>query len=240
MDHIVFASIAVFFASTVQGIIGFGAGLISMSLLSIIWPIKTATAVMNPIGICLSFSLFYAQRNIIQQRLIYPLLIGLPGGIWLGLLILKDLPNFYLKIVLAVTLLITVCYRLSGALVPRRLPKTIGVFVGFCSGIIGASLNTAGPPALIYASLSGWPKNYFRANLSLFFLVSSLISCIGLIYHNLIDLLTLKISLILLPCMFIGSRIGLILGNHLSQLYFHRLTIVFLTLLALRFLSSVI
>jgi uncharacterized protein len=240
MTDLSFAALVVILASVTQGVIGFGAGLISMSLLAMIWPMATATAVMNPVGVILSLSLAWSQWRSVNFRSIFPLLIGLPVGIFVGVLLLDILPNHQLRALLGCTLIITVIHRLSGSAVRRVLPLSIGALVGFCSGVIGASLNTAGPPALIYASLSGWKKDEFRANLAIFFFTSSFIAFLGLSYQGVVQLETLKVSGLLIPLVLIGSRLGLSLGHHLSQRYFSWITLLCLTVLALHFISATI
>lgn len=246
MDELALAMSAIFFASCLQGIVGFGSGLVSMSLLSIIWPVAFTTTVLNPLGLALSLSLAWQNRKAVSFKAVRVLILGLPIGIYLGLRVLNVFSEAHLKLLLAIALLVAVGNTLwmkpqddeSQELEVQRTHPVFGAISGVFSGLCGASLSASGPPVLVYASFARWPKESYRANLSIFFAVTSFLSCIGLALSGLLTTESLKITAWLIPVSLLGSVTGYRLGSLVPQLHFTRLTLALLTLIALRFIAA--
>lgn len=236
MDELYFAMGALFLASCLQGIIGFGAGMLSMSLLTLFWPVAYSTAVLNPLGLVVSSSLVWRQRRDISLTEIKPLISGLPFGVFIGLMALTHLSDRYLKLMLGVTLFIAVLNALWRGTRSTALPMVYAWLAGFFSGICGVSVSSAGPPTLIYATIAGWDKTLFRANLSAFFLSASTLACLGLASKGLLTTETLKVTAYFIPIGLIGSKLGFHLGQRVPQTLFTRFTLALLTILALRFI----
>ena len=239
MAELYFAMSALFFSACLQGIVGFGSGMVSMSLLSLIWPVAQATAILNPLGLVLSGSLLWQQRQALSLKIIKPSIIGLPFGVMIGLLALTNLPETYLKLLLGCTLLLAVINNVWRKQKNDIKPSPLYGFVaGVFSGICGVSVSASGPPILVYATLAGWNKTLFRANLAAFFFSASITACIGLMSKGFLTLETLKMTFFLIPVVLLGSKVGFHLGQRLPQVHFTRFTLALLTLLALRFIIS--
>ena len=237
MNELIFAMISVFFASCLQGMIGFGAGLLSMSLLSIFWSVLEATTILNPLGLFLNISLAWQNRHQVSLRKISILLIGVPVGIYLGLHILHIFSEPQLKLILGITLLVAVV----NILWPRPLLSVthpiFGAIAGIFSGVCGVSISSSGPPILIYASFSGWDKESYRANLSVFFGLTSFLSCLGLFYSGFLTSKTLTATGLLIPVSLLGSVAGYRFGTVISPLHFMRLTVTLLIIMAISLIT---
>ena len=238
MDELTIAISSIFFASCLQGMIGFGAGLVSMSLISLIWPITYATAVLNPLGFALNVSLIWQNRRSVSLKSISPLLIGVPIGICVGLQALHQLDEAHLQLMLSLALLIAVYHTLYGGHSTKKAGRLAGGCVGVLSGLCGVSVSSAGPPVLVYASFAGWDQSQYRANLCVFFGVTSLLSCIGLSWSGLITVESLSITAMLIPVALLGSVVGYRLGALISPLFFTRLTLALLQVMALRLIFT--
>ena len=236
MTSLIFAIGVTFFASTLQGIAGFGAGLISMGLLSMIWTIPQATSVMIPLGLLLNLSLIVQQRQYLSVSTLTWIFIGLPLGVFIGIYSLETLPDTQLKILLGLALLASVINTLAQGQRSITFGMVSQLITGVCAGVTGAALSSPGPPILILANLSGWQRDRFRANLSLLFGTCALLSLIGLLMREQVTFNTLSTSLALAPGVITGSVIGVKLGTHLPQRSFRRVVLVLLTLLAAKFL----
>lgn len=240
MEHYLFAIYVTFGAAALQGIIGFGSGLISMGMLSMLMPVSMATAVLCPLGCLISGSLTLQHRAHLQLKSISPLLWGIPLGIILGLLTLESLSETLLKGLLGIALLASVINRLVGSTTIPQLHPSVGVLMGTLAGITGTAFSASGPPVLIFANLSGWSRDHFRANLSFVFWFCGILAIIGLSLRGVITLETLYLSATLCPGVLFGSFLGARLGNLIPQRLFQQLALLLLTLLALRFLYGVL
>ena len=238
MDELTIAVSAVFFASCLQGMIGFGAGLVSMSLITLIWPIAFATAVMNPLGFALNMSLAWQNRRNVFLKRVSPLLIGVPIGIYVGLQALHHLDEAHLQLILGTALLIAVAHTQWGGSSTRSIGSFVVGCVGVLSGLCGVSVSSAGPPVLVYASFAGWDQSQYRANLSVFFGVTSLLSCVGLTWSGLITTDSLSMTVVLIPVALLGSVAGYRLSALISKVLFTRLTLALLLIMALRLILT--
>lgn len=228
------------FASTLQGVAGFGAGLISMGFLSSIWSVPQATAVMIPLVTLLNTSLIVQHYNNINLLSLKWIIIGIPLGVLVGIYSLETLSETVLKILLGLALLASVINTLVRDRPQRDYGKCPSLLAGTCAGIFGSAFSTAGPPLLIYATLQGWNKEKFRAQLAVLFMTSSSFTLIGLSIRGQISLDTLSTSLSLTPGVLLGSLFGVKIGVFLPQKVFQYLVLGLLTFLAAKFLINAI
>ena len=210
--QLVIPFLIVSFAAAVQGVTGFGSGLVSMALLPLLWNISHAVGVLSPMGVILTIMLTYKLRAHIQfneiKYLLLPMPVGILGGIW----VLEHWPNTWMKAFLGIILIVYVSSATKFGRMQWAKHPVPAAFAGLLGGIFGAAFSAAGPPILIYASLVGWERDQFRANIQVFFMSTAILGCLGLIKIGLINEQTLPITAICLP----GILAGGLLGNHLA------------------------
>jgi len=233
MDHLFTAGLVALSASFIQSVVGFGAGLISMALLSMIWPVHFATLVMAPLGLLMTSTLTWRLRAQVKLRALIPLLAGLPFGVALGILGYERLPVGYLRGGLGALLICSALYHGLSHRWGRAAPRGLGPALGVLSGVTGVSLNSPGPPAIIYATLMGWSPRDFRANLSLFFLLSGCCAVLTLSLRGHLRLESLKVSASLAPALLLGVWLGSAVAEHIPTDLFRRLTLLLLVGLGL-------
>lgn len=221
------------FGALVQSVVGFGAGLISMALLSLIWPVQVATLVMAPLSLVMTSALAWRLRESIDLKALTPLFFGLPFGVALGGAAYEALPVQTLRVGLGVLLICAAIYHGFAHRWSLRAPQWIGPLFGVISGVTGTSLSSPGPPAIIYGTLMSWPPREFRANLSLFFLISGGCTVLLLAVRGHLSLDRLGFSLSLVPAILIGVHQGSALADKVSQAIFKRLTLGLLLALGL-------
>ena len=223
-------------AALVQGCLGFGAGLLSMAILSLVWEVRDATVIMAPVGWLMVASLVVKLRKDTTPRALIPIFTAIPIGVFGGIYALDVLPGVLLKSLLGLTLLAFVGHSLrkttSG---PHRDSQRFATAAGALSGFTGAALSAAGPPVLIYATVAGWEKDRFRANLQAIFFVVSTISVIGLTVGNFFSESSILLSLKLIPGVLIGAMIGTKLSAKIPQEVFRKIVFAALATMGLYF-----
>lgn len=225
-------------ACMIQGITGFGAGLVSMSLLPLIWSIPQAVGTLSPIGVILTIMLSYKLRDHVQFAKIKSMFFAMPFGILLGLWLLTNWPNTWMKAILGFILVIYVLSssRLSHAkMSPHPIPAACA---GFLGGVFSSAIGAAGPPILIYATAQGWERDHFRANIQVFFMGSAISTFLGLLSQGLINAETLPISALCVPGMIIGGLIGNRLASHLPQEQFRKIVMIGLLIMGIIYLGQ--
>ena len=223
-------------AALVQGCLGFGAGLLSMAILSLVWEVRDATVIMAPVGWLMVASLVVKLRKDTTPRALIPIFTAIPIGVFGGIYALDVLPGVLLKSLLGLTLLAFVGHSLRKTTSrPHRDSQRFATAAGALSGFTGAALSAAGPPVLIYATVAGWEKDRFRANLQAIFFVVSTISVIGLTVGDFFSESSILLSLKLIPGVLAGAMIGTKLSAKIPQEVFRKIVFAALATMGLYF-----
>jgi hypothetical protein len=163
----------VFVSTLVMSTFGFGLGMVSMPLLALVLPIRSATPLVGMVGTTIILMILLQHWRDIDVKSVWRLLLASLAGIPLGLFLLKGGEDTVLKLALALVILLFSCYMLLTK-TPFRLTSNHSSFVfGFLAGITGSAFNMGGPPVVIYGTLRGWTPAAFRATLQGFFFPTS-------------------------------------------------------------------
>ena len=156
---------------TLQGVLGFGAGLFAVPILALIHPdfVPGPVLMVNPLlgGL---FSL--RERGSVDHQGLRWALTGRVPGVLLGVLALTLVAEERLGVLFGVLLLLSVALKASGVHTGRT-PRSL-MAAGGLSGFMGTTVAVGGPPiALVFHDL---PGPVMRATLSAYFLVGTTIS----------------------------------------------------------------
>ncbi|MFW5771669.1 MAG: sulfite exporter TauE/SafE family protein [Spirochaetota bacterium] len=238
MTQILLVILIVFFAAFTQSVAGFGAALVSMSLLTLLLPITFVTPLVAMMGTFITISIFLRLRKNFDIKKVLPLAAGALPGIPVGIYFLTHFPESIVKKILAIVLLIYSLYSLIHVSHNTILRKEWGLLFGFLSGCLGGAFNTNGPPAIVYTSMQSWSKNDITITLQSFFLLSGimLITMHGL--HGLITVEVLHYFLLMIPVLIMGVVVGSFVYERINQDIFKKIVFILLIVLAVVLLFS--
>lgn len=212
-------------AAVVRGAFGFGDALVAMPLLVAMLGARTATPLVAILMAAAGLLVFAEARHAIDWRGAARLLAGAVPGALLGAAALRALPERWLALALGIGL---VGFGLQGLLIrpatgdaPRSAHWAWPL--GFLAGALGGSLNTAGPPMVVFATLRRWPPARTRGTLQGVFLP---LSIVVLSSHALGGLWTAEIGLLAAACapaLLLGTLLGGALGRRIPADRFQRL-----------------
>lgn len=163
-------------ASFVQRTIGFGFGILMMTMLPLLMPsYGEATALSGILAMFTSASATFAMRRFISWKRMLPVLgvflIVSTGSIFL----LHGINDRIIMVILGIVLILTSLYfiLLSGRVHIRpTLPAQIGT--GILSGLMGGFFAMQGPPAVLYFLSSEKDKEHYLAMISAYLLIGNL------------------------------------------------------------------
>ena len=160
---------------TLQGVLGFGAGLFAVPILALIHPdfVPGPVLMMNPL---LSGLLSVRERGSVDHQGLRWALTGRVPGVLLGVLALTMVAEERLGVLFGVLLLLSVALKASGVHTGRT-PRSLMV-AGGLSGFMGTTVAVGGPPIAI--AFHDLPGPVMRATLSIYFLVGTTISLVVL------------------------------------------------------------
>ncbi len=198
-----------FLAAYTRSTLGFGDAVIAMPLLALVIDIKTATPLVALCATVIASTILIKTWKKVDFRSTLRLILSSFAGIPIGLLVLKNSPERFLKLVLGILLLFYGLYRIFK---PRWKAVhdrgTLSLLFGFFAGILGGAYNTNGPPIVIYGSLRQWSKENFRATLQGYFFPTGLFILLG---HGAAGLWTpsvFRLFILGLPLVFLGIFLG--------------------------------
>lgn len=232
-----------FLGSFVQSAVGFAAGMICISLSLLIGiPLPESIVMSVVLSAVQSVSgLWDLRKHAVAGQW------ALPAGLrlaWmpLGILALnwmdRSLPLTQIKAVIGVAILLAVIVLLISRMPQRsrhHWAVTIGTFS--LSGFMQGSIGIAGPPIVLWLSMLDWSTQRSRAFMFQLFLCAIPFQAIALAIAFPHRFLAASLcAVLLLPGVFLGSWMGLKVGNWLSKELLRNVSYALLALLAISFM----
>ena len=188
---------------TIQGILGFGAGLLGVPMLALV------STDFVPVPILMSAPLMggmfaWRERDAIDGTSLRWGVIGLIPGVTLGALTLTAVDKESLDLLFGSLLLAAVCLKASGARTKRN-PWTVA-FGGSMTGFMGTTVGVGGPPmALVMSDVSA---PIFRSTMNAFMMIGMPISVLALAIADEIVVSDLVVSAFLVLSILVGFAIS--------------------------------
>ncbi len=233
------AGIIMFFGSIVQGAIGFALGMIAVPLLvEAGFSLSAAVALTTlSIGIQVAFGAWQLRADIpwpeVQLAAVVRWLTVALGV--LLLLNVEALDADRVKRVIGLGLLLGVAIRLAARPAKARvlpLPVSLGAFS--LSGILQGLVAMGGPPLVLWMTTRDFNARQARAfTLTLFLLNAPVQVGLLLLLSRSLSAEILLMALALTPLIYLGTRIGLRLGDRFSKPWLNRVALAMLMLIAL-------
>ena len=211
---LLFVLAIVFIATLVRSTFGFGEALIAVPLLALFMPLHVAAPLAVLLSIAIAAVVVVQDWKHIHWRSALALLVATVFGIPLGLLMLTNAHQQWVKAGLGIFIMLFAAYSLlsTGSLRLDRENQPLLLLSGFLAGILGGAYGMNGPPLVIYGSLRGWSPQHFRATLHAYFLPASLLGMLGYwsagLWTRTVTQEFLFTVPVILPAIFLGRAIN--------------------------------
>ena len=213
-------------AGFIQGLVGFGSGLVSVPLLSLMFGPKFVVPLTLVHGLMMNMYLSVRNRRYLQWKRVLPLLLSGMAGIPIGALVLIMIPSDGLKVIMGVVISVFAVVLLSGIRRKFRREKTALLPVGFSSGVLNGSISMSGPPVILFLSNQGVGKRRFRANIVTYFFLLNIVTLITFLAAGILTEDVLITAVILLPPLPIGIIAGEALSGRVSEKLFRTIALL--------------
>ena len=169
----IFAFVAT--ASATQALSGFGFSLLLVPPLALVLGPREAVVLANLLGPGMNGIMVWRLWHAVRWRTSAVLLAAAAAGMPVGLLVLLVVDARPMRVVIAVTVLVSTFALWRGfAIRGRSLAGDLAA--GFTSGVLNTSKSMSGPPVVLYLQGRALPPDEFRATLAGFFLASSFVA----------------------------------------------------------------
>ena len=174
LAELLLGGLVVFVAYLVRGITGFGSGLISIPLLTLMFPLKVVVPIVVLLDLIGSGSQAVTNRKHTDWKILYPLIPMTLIGIAWAIYFFRYADTQTLSFALGVFVVLFAVYQLLPAPALQGGPLMALPF-GLLGGLLGTLFGTGGPFYVIYFAMRGLEKNEFRASYAVYFLLDGLV-----------------------------------------------------------------
>ena len=232
---ILLAHLALFFASIIYTISGFGLGLISIPILINIFETKTVVILINFTTIYLALLIIRNTKEVIERKEITPVLIFGILGVPFGVLLIASIDVEPLKV--SVLLAIIVISIIGFIQIGNGQPAS--KYFRYPASFI-TTLGLGTPLLVIVLNKTGLKKNILRKYLAIFGLSVQLFALIGYVFASLISFELFVLLVSVFPTIFIGFKVGNKINLRLNNIIFERFIYMFILISSLIMLIDIL
>jgi uncharacterized membrane protein YfcA len=220
---------ASFLGGVTSGLAGFAMGLVVSGIyLHFLSPLQTAALIVG-YGLVTQGYGVWALRHAVRWRSAAPFIVGGFIGVPAGTMLLTYIDPANMRIGVGMLLIVYSVYSLARPaikLTHENISTEVGV--GFLNGLLAGLTGLVGIIVVIWCQLRNWPKDVQRAIFQPVLLATILTSTVSLSLAGAVTAETVKLYLLGLPAMLIGTWIGLKLYGRLDDAVFRKIILVLL------------
>lgn len=218
----------------VSGIAGIGGMMAALPIVLTGMPVTDAILTCCIIGAPGSTQLAWLYRRGLVWSDVLWLWASCVPGCFLGALALKIVPIQWLQIGISLMIVCFVALQLIKKNTTFRIKDSAAslVVTGLASGFANSAVSVGGVPIGIFLLLKDWHPDRARSTMAMLFLVSGWATLAGQWFAGLYRLEFFKLAVVGIAAVFIGQKLGYIIGRYLNQRVFIRLLLIFLSLSA--------
>jgi uncharacterized membrane protein YfcA len=208
-------------ACFVQGLAGFGIGLVSLAFLPLLMSPADAIVLITLYATVFTVVIFLPLRRDFMLHGMRELLVGSIVATPAGVFILAIMPPAALTRLIGLVLLVIVGLEWLG-LYPELRGRGWGLGAGLAAGLLGGAIGTPGPPVILYAAAQDWSPRTVKANIQAFLIVNQAVILIGYWWAGLLDREVWRLTWLYAVPAVAGLAAGMLLFNRLDRARFRR------------------
>jgi uncharacterized membrane protein YfcA len=233
--QIAIVAAAVFFASFVQAIAGFGFGLLAVPLMTQVITPQRAVVISSLVGISISTWQAWSLRRDADRALVTRMTIAAYVGMPLGFVVLTTFGDDTLRICLGAAVLVATALLATDVRIGSGVHADYAA--GFVSGVLNTSLSTNGPPLVVVLQARGLQPAPFRATISAVFALSNVFALTLFVGSGKVTRAGLAAAAFAVPSLIAGQLLGYPVRRHVHG---RRFRVLVLGLLAAAGVSAIV
>jgi uncharacterized protein len=227
-------------AAFVTGLSGFAFGMVAAAIWLYALAPPQASALIAAYALLVQGYAVWKLRHLLNWHRLMPFILGSTLGIPLGVAALRWASPTYVRVGVGLLLVLFSLYNLARPRLPQMKQAGRGAdgAVGVLNGAIGGATGLAGIVTVIWTSMRGWSRDEQRAvfqptGVASFLMIILAFGGIGIITFD-----TIRLFLLGLPALAIGTWLGWMLYGKLDEGAFRRVVLVLLLLSGLALTAS--
>lgn len=237
---IILASLVLLFANAVQGLSGFGRGLVAAPLLTLFMPANMVIPVLIFLALISGIYMLKKTAKYSNIKEIWIMIVFSVIGTTIGVNTLSSINVSSLKLILGIVVVGFAIIMSTGLKLKIKENLLSYSIVGSISGFLGGLASVGGPPIVLFLQNQEHDKNRFRGNLSVFFFCGNLTAIANLFIFKLVTSEVITYSLWLIPASIVGAIVGNLISKKVEEKNFKIIVYVILILSGLSAVISAI
>ena len=228
-------------AAFVTGLSGFAFGMVAAAIWFYALPPPQASALIAAHALLVQGYAVWKLRRLLDWHRLMPFILGSALGIPLGVAALRWASPIYVQMGVGLLLVLFSLYNLARPTLPQMKEAGVGADggIGVLNGVIGGATGLAGIVTVIWTSMRGWSRDEQRAVFQPTGVASFLMIIVAFGGIGIITVETIRLFLLGLPALAIGTWLGWMLYGKLDEGAFRRVVLVLLLLSGLALTASV-
>jgi uncharacterized membrane protein YfcA len=214
LPQLAFLFMAAMIAGLARGFSGFGGALIFVPLAGAAVGPKMASALLLLIDSIMTLGMLPDGWRRANRREVFTMLIGALIGVPAGTTILAIMPAVALRWIISGLVICLLVFLISGWRYHGRPKTVLTIGVGALAGLFGGAAQMSGPPVVAYWLGGAIAPLTVRANLVLYFALSTVISATSYLIGGILTIQALALAVLIGP----GYGLGLFFGSRLFGL----------------------
>lgn len=225
----IYVFLVVTVSNFLQATTGFGYAIVTTPLLAMVLPPKESVMLTMTTGLIARMSMLKVISGSGSFADIKPLLMTSVIGAVVGSYVLTTINSYWLKLFIAVVLLVTGWAMWKERRVEITNQKSAERAVGILAGFLGSTTSINGPPIIMYYLNAGLDKqkDIFRANLTRYFLLMNFITLFLAFWFGTLEIGNIwKLTVLAIPGLWLGLYLGEKFFQRIDAQAFKRMTII--------------
>ena len=236
MPELLSFDVAIFLCGTlaaafVTGLSGFAFGMVAAAIWVYALPPPQASALIAAYALLVQGYAVWNLRHLLDLHRLMPFIVGSALGIPIGIVGLRWASPVHFRIGVGLLLMLFSLYNLARPKLPemKRAGRGADTAVGIINGMIGGATGLAGIVTVIWTGMRGWSRDEQRAVFQPTAVASFLMIIVAFGGIGLITFDTVRLFLLGLPALLVGTWLGWMLYGKLDEGAFRRVVLVLLS-----------
>ena len=227
-----------FFTALMTSIAGAGGGTVLLAAMLQFMNPAEAIPVHGVIQLSSNMTRTWLLRKYVNWKIIFKFSVLLPLGVYIGLKIFQSIDQDYIKNLIGLFILLAIGFQNLKSFKKIKIPSNIYYLVGFFTGIFNILVGVIAPLLAVIVRQSIEEKKSIVGTLGYFGLIGNLIKIIGFTFIGFSFYEYIETFLMIIPATLLGSRVGQIFLNKISNNFFTLIFQIILVGLAIRLLLT--
>lgn len=239
MPDLLFIVLGWFAGGFINGVAGFGAAMIAMPLIAPFIDFSIAVPTCTLIVLTLNCQVGWTFRRHIEWRYVKGIFIGAIPGLILSVLVLKYVPENWLKAGMGAFIALYALWSLwadKGG--TRVISAAWGYLAGMMSSALGMAFGFNGPPLAAYIAYSGCSAQAVKGVLGAGFIITGVFIVAAKAIGGEVTQTVLLTYAAATPAVIIGSKLGIWLSASLNEYSYRKVLFTALAAMGLKIVWS--